>query len=85
MDCLERHEVWRTRWDIIGAVIRDLPLEDPPCPGKGVCHGSLSWCSSCGSVGDVCHIQTWPEVCDTHERYPENPLDYASQESFKFL
>lgn len=34
------------------------------CPGKGRCHGPLSWCTHCGDVGDVCDAP--PGHCDCH-------------------
>lgn len=69
-DVLER-VWWRSCWDIIGFVPE--PYEPPPCPGEGNCHGCLAWCEFCGSVSDVCHVKTWPNRCDTHERWPEKP------------
>lgn len=38
-----------------------------PCPGEGRCHGAMSWCATCGPVGDVCHDGT----CDQHRRHVE--------------
>ena len=33
------------------------------CPGEGVCHGALNWCSSCGDVDEICDDF---QNCDAH-------------------
>lgn len=66
---------WRTRWDLlVGDPEREryfAALHE--CEGAGNCHGCLGWCAICGDVSNVCHVRTWPERCDEHQRYPEPP------------
>ncbi len=37
---------------------------DDVCPGEGRCHGCLSWCAWCGTVGGVCDSERGS--CDCH-------------------
>ena len=45
------------------------------CPGRGKCHGSMSWCDLCGDVGLLCDMHG---RCDLHrDRWLEHILEYA--------
>lgn len=40
-----------------------------PCTGRGMCHGPVKWCHTCGDVAQVCDVRlrgTPGERCDQH-------------------
>lgn len=41
------------------------------CPGGGLCHGPLKWCSTCGDVKHVCDMRLRGEICDAHQLPPD--------------
>jgi hypothetical protein len=40
--------------------------DDNECPGDGLCHGCLRWCSCCGDVSHVCDARLRGERCEAH-------------------
>src|SRR6478609_6925149 len=44
---------------------------DDECPGVGLCHGCLDWCSTCGTVRHVCDMRFRGKRCDAHPTPPE--------------
>jgi hypothetical protein len=36
------------------------------CPGVGLCHGCLRWCSYCGDVAHICDARLRDERCTEH-------------------
>lgn len=47
----------------------DAELDE--CPGAGLCHGCLKWCSNCGDVSHVCDARLDGQRCDCHPVPPE--------------
>jgi len=47
--------------------------DEEECPGKGLCHGCLKWCSTCGDVAHVCDTRLRGERCDEHPVPPPWP------------
>src|ERR1700761_6258266 len=62
----------QSRYGILREILHAKEPKPDPCPGDGVCHGSLCWCDWCGDVKETCDVE-WPHWCDTHKRYPVKP------------
>ncbi len=45
---------------------------DDECPGEGLCHGCLQWCSRCGDVKHVCDTRLRDERCAEHPVPPQS-------------
>lgn len=40
--------------------------EEDACPGEGKCHGCMRWCSTCGTVAQVCDARLDGKHCNDH-------------------
>lgn len=58
------------------AVYNKIVADDAPdaCPGRGQCHGCMSWCNNCG---DVHHVCTDASSCDAHRPATDDWIDGA--------